>query len=101
MHGWKYSKVTTYTCEVGISVKMKTCETGIAANNIDSFDSEGKNSLRKNEQTDSTRSAGLDKTVLEHSRISGMDNRGAAANESDSSEQINEEKEKFEILVPE
>ena len=55
---------------------------------------DGKISLDMNGQTDSKRSDGKYMTVLEHSGISGEDNRGAEADESDSSGEIRRVKEK-------
>ena len=87
IHGWKYSKLTTYKCEGGISSKVEKCETGMAAK-VDVSIPDGKISLDMNGQTDSMRSDGKYKTVLEHSGICGEDNRGADADESDSFDEI-------------
>ena len=55
---------------------------------------DGKISLDMNGQTDSKRSDGKYMTVLEHSGISGEDNRGADADESDSFDKISRVKGK-------
>ena len=87
MHGWKYAKLTTYKCEGGMTSKVEKCETGMATK-VDAIIPKGKISLHTNGLTDSVRSGGNYKTVLEHSGISGEDNRGAEADESDSSGEI-------------
>ena len=87
MHGWKYAKLTTYKCEGGMTSKVEKCETGMATK-VDAIIPKGKISLHTNRLTDSVRSGGNYKTVLEHSGISGEDNRGAEADESDSSGEI-------------
>ena len=55
---------------------------------VDASIPDGKISLYMNGQTDGMRSEGNYKTVLEHSGISGVDNRGADADESDSFDEI-------------
>ena len=61
---------------------------------VDASIPDGKISQHMNGQTDSMRSDGKYKTVLDHSGISGEDNRGAEADESDSSGEIRRVKEK-------
>ena len=93
MHGWKYAKVTTYTCGIGIASNIENGETGNTSKKVENCIPDSEITQNKNEQTDSMRSAGSNKTILEHSGISGVASRGADADESDSFDRISGDQE--------
>ena len=62
--------MTTYTCEIGIASKIENGETGIASKKVENSILDSEITQNMNKQTDSLRSAGNSKTVLEHSGIS-------------------------------